>query len=428
MKKIVSALFLFLVINSFGQNTFPNNGNVGINTSNPSARLDVNGNMKVDSSLIVKDSVTVEKDMRTKGKITVEDKAFFVKLVTMYEKLNVYGNIVGENNIKAINNLIAEHNVNVGNNVNVTNNVNIDNNLNVTGTAKFDSNVKLMNVLGLSNLNNPDLEIILRTPNGNLRTFSVLDLIGVIEAEMEPAELATCLPGYADDPYWISAVNKLYTVCDEVRVGIGIVNPQFKLDVDGTTHSIRFHAGSYNNSNNALYSGYTTQGNVSNLLDLGNMTSNSSQETRFLVKNNGNVEIHCSSGYPLVAYNPAGIKILQLQDDGLLRAREIKVDLNSWPDYVFDEGYELMSINDLAEFIQIERHLPGLPNAKELESRGLNLGEMVKIQMEKIEEQALYTIQLSNQINELKDENEELRAEIESLRADIVEIKESLNK
>src|SRR5690606_19130932 len=118
-------------------------------------------------------------------------------------------------------------------------------------------------------------------------------------------ELATCLPGYSDNPYWISAVNKLYTVCDEVRVGIGIANPQFKLDVDGTTHAQTFHAENYNNSNYALYTGYTSPGNVATLLDLGNMTGPGSQEVRFSVNNNGNVVINSTSGNPFVVYNSA---------------------------------------------------------------------------------------------------------------------------
>lgn len=72
----MKALFLsYLMIISIitiaqNQNTFPTTGNVGINTSSsPSERLHVNGNARVDSCLVVRDSAIVEKDLRTKGKL-----------------------------------------------------------------------------------------------------------------------------------------------------------------------------------------------------------------------------------------------------------------------------------------------------------------------------------------------------------------------
>jgi hypothetical protein len=51
MKTLKSALILSLLVATntlFSQNTIPSNGNVGIGTTNPSALLDVNGNMVVD--------------------------------------------------------------------------------------------------------------------------------------------------------------------------------------------------------------------------------------------------------------------------------------------------------------------------------------------------------------------------------------------
>ncbi len=40
--------------------------------------------------------------------------------------------------------------------------------------------------------------------------------------------------------------------------------------------------------------------------------------------------------------NIPAYKLLQLDYTGLLYAREVKVNLENWPDYVFDEGYRLM--------------------------------------------------------------------------------------
>ena len=43
------------------QNTLPTTGNVGVGTTTPDVKLQVNGTMRVDSSLTVKDTAVFEK-------------------------------------------------------------------------------------------------------------------------------------------------------------------------------------------------------------------------------------------------------------------------------------------------------------------------------------------------------------------------------
>ncbi|MEO8150536.1 MAG: hypothetical protein ABI723_23090 [Bacteroidia bacterium] len=94
---------------------------------------------------------------------------------------------------------------------------------------------------------------------------------------------------------------------------------------------------------------------------------------------------------------------------GKLIAEEVRVDLKAaWPDYVFANDYKLMSLEELATSINTYKHLPGIPSATEMKEKGITLGEMQTKTIEKIEEQALYLIQL-------KKENNELRARIEAL-------------
>lgn len=85
-------------------------------------------------------------------------------------------------------------------------------------------------------------------------------------------------------------------------------------------------------------------------------------------------------------------KLLQLDNNGVLSAREVKVDLNAWPDYVFKKDYELKPIYEVKSFINQHGHLPNVPTAQEIESNGVNLGDMAKITMEKVEELTLYLI------------------------------------
>lgn len=122
-------------------------------------------------------------------------------------------------------------------------------------------------------------------------------------------------------------------------------------------------------------------------------TGEGSYEERFRIAGNGNVGIGTST----------------LTDDfklsvgGKLRAEEIEVSLSvGWADYVFADDYELKPLEEVEKYIQEHNHLPNIPSAKEVESEGLNLGEMQVKMMEKIEELTLYMI-------ELKKENEALK-------------------
>ena len=53
-------------------------------------------------------------------------------------------------------------------------------------------------------------------------------------------------------------------------------------------------------------------------------------------------------------------------------------------------------------FVKSNHHLPGIAPAKQMEEEGIELGEMAKVQQEKIEELTLYLIQQNKEIEELK--------------------------
>lgn len=86
---------------------------------------------------------------------------------------------------------------------------------------------------------------------------------------------------------------------------------------------------------------------------------------------------------------------------------ELKVKLNSaWPDYVFNDNHKKPGIYELDNFIQQHRHLPNIPPAATLEKEGLEIGDMQRRMMEKIEELTLYIIDLQKQIDVLKNNQE----------------------
>jgi hypothetical protein len=75
----------------------------------------------------------------------------------------------------------------------------------------------------------------------------------------------------------------------------------------------------------------------------------------------------------------------------------------SWPDYVFEESYQLMPLSDLEASIRKNKHLPNVPSAAEIEKNGINMGVITKAYMEKIEELTLYIIQLEKRLKAVEE-------------------------
>ena len=62
-----------------------------------------------------------------------------------------------------------------------------------------------------------------------------------------------------------------------------------------------------------------------------------------------------------------------------------------------------MPLKELKSFITKYNHLPEIPAAKAIEKDGLNLNQIVTLEMKKIEELTLYTIQQNEKIQQLED-------------------------
>ena len=86
-----------------------------------------------------------------------------------------------------------------------------------------------------------------------------------------------------------------------------------------------------------------------------------------------------------------------------------------WADYVFDENYELLPLEKVAQHIDIYGHLHNTPSAADLNGK-VNLGDATVQQQEKIEEIYLHLIEMNQEIKALKAENERLKQEIEDLK------------
>lgn len=110
------------------------------------------------------------------------------------------------------------------------------------------------------------------------------------------------------------------------------------------------------------------------------------------------------------AYNSPAFKIndcnfLELDEKGLFVLNSFKMKYeneNQWSDKVFDKTYKLMSLQEVSKFISENKHLPNVPSAQEVVKNGISIDEMVSKLLEKVEELTLYAIQQQKEIEELK--------------------------
>ena len=92
--------------------------------------------------------------------------------------------------------------------------------------------------------------------------------------------------------------------------------------------------------------------------------------------------------------------------NGYMIATKIKVaTYANWPDYVFQKNYPLLPLNEVADFINKNHHLPEIENAADVKGDGYDIADMDAKLLKKIEELYIYVINL-------KRENEILNAKV----------------
>ncbi len=185
---------------------------------------------------------------------------------------------------------------------------------------------------------------------------------------------------------------------------------------DGGSYNviIGYNAGygssSHNKSSNIFIgyqSGYNETG--SNKLYIENSSSSSpliyGEFDNDIVGINGRLGVNTMTPSADAQLHVNGNAIIEgtLYTDGKIWSEEVEVVSSvTWPDYVFENDYSLMTIADLEKFIKTNGHLPEIPKAEEAE-QGIKLGEMNAKLLKKIEELTLYMIQQEKRIKELEE-------------------------
>jgi len=98
-------------------------------------------------------------------------------------------------------------------------------------------------------------------------------------------------------------------------------------------------------------------------------------------------------------------KNYKLSVEGALGARSIVVKTGSWADFVFEKNYRLKPLSEVENFINANKHLPGVPSEREVKKDGIDVAQMNAILLQKIEELTLYVIEQNKRIEGIEREN-----------------------
>ncbi|UCJ06246.1 hypothetical protein KTO58_21605 [Chitinophaga pendula] len=120
---------------------------------------------------------------------------------------------------------------------------------------------------------------------------------------------------------------------------------------------------------------------------------------RLRIKDNGQVAIGTD--------NPGGYK---LAVGGSIGAQRLRVTMTGWSDFVFHPSYSLISLQELQQFIRDNGHLPGIPTEREVLADGVDVGEMNKLLLQKIEELTLYLIEVNRKVEQQQERIKQLES------------------
>ncbi len=132
---------------------------------------------------------------------------------------------------------------------------------------------------------------------------------------------------------------------------------------------------------------------------------------RFWVRGDGATYINKSLG---IGKEPTSDAVLDVA--GTIRASEIKVEAQT-ADFVFEEDYNLKDLSEVENYIKVHKHLQEIPSASEMEASGVNLAEMNKLLLQKVEELTLYSIEMEKARKKLEARSQKMEERLVRLEA-----------
>jgi hypothetical protein len=336
------------------------------------------------------------------------------------QTINVNGNVSIDSTLIVQDSVLMKSAVSVEGNTSMRENASVSRDFTVDGDAYFNRNLTTQGIIFYPNVPTVSSEIADLDLLFFDRESGQIEKSGVAEmAQFMYSKQCDIENGIIVNPVWNNGPNKIFTPCPQINVGIGTTEPTHSLHVigDALFQSTLQTSGNVgigqaptsfsrmtiksNNSGAGLEvngTGNTQQFNKLLFLQYDNpstelikVVNTETNNVPFFLEANGRMTIHNGER-----------KILQLNPDGVLQTRTVKVDVYNWPDYVFTPSYDLRPLSEVQAFISANGHLPEVPSATQTESEGIDVAEMNKVLLKKVEELTLYILDQEARIKALE--------------------------
>jgi hypothetical protein len=339
-----------------GSNIYYNGGNVGIGTNSPFTTLDVVGDARISNNLYVGGGIIITDKVNANTQVTTS-RMVADSIVTDSTK-GFYGTSKFNGNVK------------------------LQNRLDVTGNSVFNGSVTANSVI---------------TTNFSVSALLAANKISAYRIIAQPGD---SIIRFGDSSIYLDPYhNRIYAASITTA---GTTYGGFGLGLATTARGVRSLAIGTGTKTGAsaiqsivIGAGALMVNNIPNSLMIG---FNSNIPSIFVSNSSG----AGTSGAVAIGdtYIPVGYK---LAVNGKIICEEVSVKLRtSWPDYVFSNNYKLMSLNDLENYININKHLPEIPSSNEIEKNGINTSEIITKLLKSQEELTLYIIEQNKRIESIQ--------------------------
>ncbi|MDW3197408.1 MAG: hypothetical protein R8G66_33835 [Cytophagales bacterium] len=193
------------------------------------------------------------------------------------------------------------------------------------------------------------------------------------------------------------------------NIGVGTSNPEAKLHIKGDGLSLRLTPNTYNSTGSEIgvdfrqltHNGAFRAGGAIKSISTGTYTGGVgstyksdivlySAEAGLLVEG---LRVNSAGNIGIGTISPTQ----KLTVNGKINAEEIILEDVAGADFVFEEDYDLRTLEETEQFIKANKHLPEIPSAAEMAEEGLAIKEMNILLLQKVEELTLHLIRMEKE-------------------------------